>query len=100
MMETSAMHQSSRSFNPCQLFLSLLVPLSAVVTGCGAPQDNATLRGHTARVASIDFSFDGSLLASGSSDNTVALWNLISKGSPAKLKGSVGTVHCARFSPD
>ncbi|MYB01834.1 hypothetical protein F4X90_19475, partial [Candidatus Poribacteria bacterium] len=35
-----------------------------------------TLTGHTARVDSVSFSPGGQMLASGSGDGTVLLWNL------------------------
>ena len=59
------------------------------------------LRGeHTARVNSVSFSPDGKLLASGSVDNTIRLWNLKTKKVKRTLKGHSGGVHSVRFSPD
>jgi WD40 repeat protein len=37
-----------------------------------------TLIGHSDAVVSVDFNLDGTILASGSADNTIALWKIIS----------------------
>ena len=42
----------------------------------------ATLRGHDARIASVEFSPDANLLVSGSWDNTARIWNLGSLDTP------------------
>ncbi|MEO0968738.1 MAG: hypothetical protein AAFX80_10460, partial [Cyanobacteria bacterium J06639_18] len=57
-----------------------------------------TLEGHTNRVNSVAFSPDNNI-ASGSSDNTVKLWNL--QGHLIKtLKGHYSDVNSIAFSPD
>jgi len=55
----------------------------------------ATLKGHSRRVSSIAFSPDGTLLASGSYDDTVKLWSVKERREIATLKG-----FSVAFSPD
>jgi WD40 repeat protein/DNA-binding SARP family transcriptional activator len=59
-----------------------------------------TLRGHRAAVTSIAFSPDGAMLATGSDDGTVKLWDLASWLLVDTLTGQAGLVHAVRFSPD
>jgi WD40 repeat protein len=57
------------------------------------------LHGHTNMVFTLDISPDGSILASGSFDGTVILWDTTTwqrKSHPLKCEGYVG---CVRFSP-
>ncbi len=58
------------------------------------------LEGHTDHIYSIAFSPDGSTLASGSSDNTVKIWNVRSGKEFKTLRGHEGTVGAVGFSPD
>jgi WD40 repeat protein len=58
----------------------------------------STLTGHTDSVRSVAFSKTG-LLASGSDDNTVRLWNL-GAGTSRMLKGHTDDVYAVAFSPD
>ena len=55
-------------------------------------EEKATLRGHTGHVNSVSFSPDGSILASGSSDGTILLWEVIPAPSePEKIAGDINS---------
>ena len=58
------------------------------------------LEGHTGSVRSVAFSPDGQLLASGSGDKTVRLWNPATGEQLQKLKGHTDWVRSVAFSPD
>ena len=60
----------------------------------------ATLTGHSHIVRSVSFSPDGQVLASGSNDHTIKLWDVGSRREIATLKGHSGAVLSVSFSPD
>ncbi len=64
----------------------------------GSPR--ATLRGHARRLTSLDFSPDGTLLASASDDGTARIWSVADGSCRRELTGHAGSVLAVRFSPD
>ncbi|CAD8118035.1 unnamed protein product [Paramecium primaurelia] len=58
------------------------------------------LSGHSDQVRSIYFSPDGNTLASGSSHNSISLWDVKTEQQKAKLDGHSGTIWSVCFSPD
>ncbi len=59
-----------------------------------------TLEEHTSRVCSVAFSPNGRLLASGSNDRTVRLWEVASGQVVRTLEGHTWLVNSIAFSPD
>ena len=62
--------------------------------------DVTTLEGHSQDVTSVTFSPDGTLLATGSDDDTVKLWDMETKTNILTLEGHRGDVTSVSFSPD
>jgi WD40 repeat protein len=60
----------------------------------------ADLRGHGDSVWSVEFSNDGNLLATASSDGTAGVWNVSSGARILTLRSSHSAVNVAVFSPD
>jgi cytochrome c len=65
----------------------------------GQPQPDKVFDGHTAPIAALALSPDGTLLASASWDRTVRLWPL-GGGAPRVLEGHAQNVNGVAFSPD
>ena len=61
---------------------------------------HATLTGHTYLVNSVSFSLDGETLASGSSDNTIRLWDVHTGQALRTLTGHTLSVYSVSFSPE
>ena len=59
-----------------------------------------TVKAHTAPVRSVDFSFDGRLLLTGSNDKIIKVINVNDKKFQSSLLSHTNWVKCARFSPD
>ncbi len=59
----------------------------------------ATLEGHTSRIRSVAFSPDGTILASGSVDNTIKLWDIATHAPIATLEHT-DRANSVAFSPD
>ncbi|RKU17479.1 hypothetical protein C6501_03925 [Candidatus Poribacteria bacterium] len=62
--------------------------------------EKALLTGHTAPVRSLNFNSNGTMLVSGSNDNTVRLWDVTTRMLKATLTGHEGAVNSVHFSPD
>ena len=70
---------------------------------CGIPppgEHKQTLGGHTSSVDSLAYSPDGNTLASGSSDNTIRLWDATTGKHKHTLEGHTDWVLSVAFSPD
>ncbi|MBN8574768.1 MAG: hypothetical protein J0M05_12715, partial [Candidatus Kapabacteria bacterium] len=59
-----------------------------------------TLTGHASSVRSVAFSPDGSRIASGSSDETIKIWDVSTGKELRTLTGHTGWVNSVAFSPD
>uniref|UniRef100_A0A0G4F8S0 Small-subunit processome Utp12 domain-containing protein n=1 Tax=Chromera velia CCMP2878 TaxID=1169474 RepID=A0A0G4F8S0_9ALVE len=56
-----------------------------------------TLHGHKSAVTALDFSPDGSLLASGGQDTDVVVWDTVAESGLYRLRGHRGPVTAVRF---
>ncbi|WP_096665096.1 WD40 domain-containing protein, partial [Dolichospermum compactum] len=59
-----------------------------------------TLKGHSSSVLSVAYSPDGQAVASGSSDNTIKLWNVNTGNLLQTLTGYLSLVRSVAYSPD
>ena len=64
------------------------------------PQLTAYLHGHTAPVSCVTYTRDGKLLASGSEDGSIILWEVSSHKQIGRLTGHLGKVTSVSFSAD
>ncbi|MDZ8240473.1 MAG: hypothetical protein RMZ69_25535 [Nostoc sp. ChiQUE01a] len=79
----------------------LLAPvLGSLKEATNTPTEANNLRGHEQEVNCVAFSSDGNFIASGSSDSTVCLWNIIGNPTAQFLCGHEQEVNCVAFSPD
>ncbi|MBD2515747.1 WD40 repeat domain-containing protein [Nostoc sp. FACHB-973] len=79
----------------------LLAPvLGSLKEAMNTPTEANSLRGHEQEVNCLAFSPDGKFIASGSSDSTVCLWNIIGNPTVQFLCGHEQEVNCLAFSPD
>ncbi len=70
------------------------------MTNLVPPEERFDLRAHTQRVYSLDFSPTGDLLASGSADRAVVLWEMTGRTQVRRFTGFQGPVKSVAFSPD
>ncbi|OKH49391.1 nSTAND1 domain-containing NTPase [Scytonema sp. HK-05] len=63
-------------------------------------QERNRLEGHSSQVMSIAFSRDGKTIASGSYDNTIKLWDVVTGKQIITLNGHSGQVNSVEFSRD
>jgi serine/threonine protein kinase/WD40 repeat protein len=71
------------------------------VTGLWRPiEDISPIAGHDKETWSVDFSPDGKLLATGSDDETVRLWDMASGAQLGELTGHVATISDVAFAQD
>ena len=81
-------------------FTLLITSMLFLPTRVATAQPKATLEGHTDNVWSVAFRPNGKMLASGSWDQTVRLWNVNTGHLLHTLRGHTDTVMSVAFSPD
>ena len=68
--------------------------------GAGAWKELTRLRGHKNWVTSVAFSPDGKIVATGSLDRKVKLWDVVTGADYESTDALEGTVWAVAFSPD
>src|SRR6266550_1252400 len=82
------------------LIASWIVVLWSVALVVGQKPELSVQTGHSGQVLSIAFTSDSKLMASGSVDKTIVLWDPATGNELRALKGHTGTVDAVAFSPD
>jgi WD40 repeat protein len=90
----------AKSFKTVWLFLGWLVTALPQLASGQELKERTTLQGHTDWVLSVAISSNGRLVASGSRDNTVRLWEVATGKERAVLRGHSESVNTVAFSPD
>ena len=85
---------------PTKIPIKVPVLSPGVVTNQPIWQEVTTLMGHSSGVKSVAVSPDGGMIASGSFDQTIKLWDLQRGELKKTLKGHTGTVTSVQFSPE
>ena len=80
--------------------ISLFILMTFSLNTLAQDIPTSTLTGHTDNVYSVSFSPDGTLLASGSSDDTIKLWDVATGEEIRTLTGHTNIVYSVSFSPD
>ncbi len=91
----------SVAFSPDGKILAVCTKGGTKLWNIAKNEELAVFKGRSKAVLSpAALSPDGKTLASGSDDNTVILWDVVTGESQRSLQGHAGTVDCVRFSPD
>jgi WD40 repeat protein/uncharacterized caspase-like protein len=93
-------HLSENSMLRSHLIPNLIVVLFSVVLAPAQRPELSVQTGHSGQVLSIAFTSDSKLMASGSVDKTIVLWDPATGNQLRTLKGHAGTVNSVAFSPD
>jgi WD40 repeat protein len=91
---------SSASFSPDGQFVAGVATTNDVYLWDLATGEVRGTLPHPLRPNRLAFSPDGRWLVTVSLDQTVRLWDVLTKQKPVEIRGHVGDVWCAAFSPD
>src|SRR5438105_151217 len=80
--------------------LAAMLPLVLALAVSARAEEPVTLKAHSKDVLCVALSPDGKLLASGSKDATIKLWDVAERKELAALAGHSGPVQSVAFSPD